>query len=85
MLKKTVTKPYILLIFLFFLYACPQAIQYKYKEIKDTSDIHKNSIIKYKNDSIEVYLSYIHFFGNKKRNILIANLFFLTDKTILKK
>lgn len=84
MVKKIIAKPYILSFFLIVLYGCPQAISHKYKEINSVLDINKNSIIKYKNDSIDVYLSYIHFFGNKRRNILIANLNFLSKNSISK-
>ncbi|MFK8060173.1 MAG: hypothetical protein AB8B78_08800 [Polaribacter sp.] len=84
MLKKIIAKPYLFLIIMMFLYGCPQAKPHKYKELRDTSNINENSIIKYQNDSIDVYLNYIHFFGNKKRNILVGHLTFLSNISISK-
>lgn len=74
-------KFYSLITIILFFYGCPQAAFHKY--IKVGSSINNNLII-YKNDSIKFHISYVHFFGNKERNMVLANLTFLTKKSFKK-
>lgn len=76
------SKPLLLIIICFIFIGCPSSRSSKFKEINDTTSFYNNSIITYKNDSIEVNLNYIHFFGNSKNNGIFGGLKFLSKKTI---
>ena len=74
---------FLITIILFF-YGCPQAAFHKYIKVGSSINNDNNNFIIYKNDSIKFNISYVHFFGNKERNMVLANLTFLTKKSIKK-